>query len=291
MEPIIWIFIFTGLITLLTQAVIRSPLWVSFLVYLGGSALLVGYWNFVTIEASWFAYVKLFSVVVGALYVTILRYKSWGSISWLKLTGYLLIIINMLEAMVHDVFTGTPINAVVGGVLLLTLAFPYQIFVDPKDPKRNFRYNLGIAWVLAYTAWDFVFIYGVSKFGEGSPFAAFAICHLVTPLLLMGKTGDLYMQARAHSLSLYMFVRMSIPYEPFFFETPNWYNPTFQVFMQVIAIGLTLWTVYLAIQKIRTTENAQNIVQLLFLPFIKSKKDIQPKSALPEQVYPEIAEY
>lgn len=274
MEPIIWIFVSVGLITFLIRAIIRSPMYVSVLVFFGIPALLILYWNLTDFKAPFFAYVKLFSVAIGSLLISSIRYKPWQNISWLKSLVYIALAINILEAVIDEISRGGLINAIVGAILIFTLAFPRYIEVDPTDSKNNFRYDLGLSWILTYVVWNFVFIYGISSEGNDSPYAAFAVCHLIVPLLLMGKSGLFFLQARAYSLGLFMMIFMSVPFEPFYYTSPNWYNPTVLFSLRMLSLGLGLWTSFNIIKKAYSLPRPQNLLQsiILSIQYLKSKK-------------------
>ena len=251
MSVFLWIVLAIIIVSLITHQISRSPLIVALIFFLVFPIGLSIYWTVAGIDAYLFQYAKVYSVSLGALLVTALRYKNWINFSWLRLLGYLLLIINILEAMLTEAAGGGIINVIAGSLLILCQAFPNQIFIDPEDKSRHLRYALGTGWIIAYTIWDFTFVYGLTApNGFTGESAAFAICHLAVPLLLMGQSGNLYMQARVYSLSLFMMVRISWPYEPFVFLVPDWYHPAVHLFFQwvslIVATGIVLRNLFLS---------------------------------------------
>ncbi|MBI5607288.1 MAG: hypothetical protein HY902_00240 [Deltaproteobacteria bacterium] len=165
-----------------------------------------------------FSVVKVYSVVVAALYIQALRLRPQVSRCW-QWAGTLLLAANMLEAVVTEwLRVGWP-NAVAGLLLVAAMAPPSAIQVGPP-PWREVRYPLGVPWILAYSLWNLVFVYG-----DRPEFTAFALVHVLAPLLAGGGRADRWIQARTAALALLMMVRMSAPQPPWLVRVPEWHHP------------------------------------------------------------------
>ena len=117
-----------------------------------------------------------------------------------------------------ETFSDTYINVIAGGLLLLTQALPHRMRVAPDDADRHLRYDLGLDWVLAYSLWNFTFVYGTNPPGEPTGGMGGPSRWYIWPCRwsLMRGDANLYIQNRAYSLALLMMLAVTLPREPFF---------------------------------------------------------------------------
>ena len=185
-----------------------------------------------------FGPIKLVTLGFGAWLVAMMRFEGWAIRAWTKKVVFALLSLNILEAVGFEVFDyffdgtngvygGSIWNGLAGMLLLGTLAFPRAITVDANG-RQNLRYDLGIGWVLAYTLWNFTFVFRTLApellFNE---YMAGTILHLSVPLILtlvIGRDSTLYVQMR--SISLALFTAAAIIYTPVpILETvPKWHS-------------------------------------------------------------------
>ncbi len=237
---VLWLVAATVLIALISLLLSRLPssLHVAAILLIGlaVSAYLFAT-NFATAAGS-FLYLKLLTLVVSALILAGLRFWKWTRYSWALILGYLILWLNIFEAVafeIFDVVTGGPerlyggnlLNAAAGIILLLTQARPRLIATDSGDPGRNLFYDLGPLWVLVYTVWNFTFVYGTNPPGHPTgEWAGMACVHLGAPLLLVlfARDSRLYIQMRTYALYLSIALVLLVPYAPFVHRTPNWHS-------------------------------------------------------------------
>ncbi|MEQ9363185.1 MAG: DUF5692 family protein [Leptospirales bacterium] len=221
-----WILVLAAVTALLAEIVRRGGFALSVLVFFALPVGLVFLWPRLGLEPTGFEYVKVFSVSLGALFISGLRWLGWVRRPGLRLLAFLILFVNVLEAMVTETFSDTYINFAAGGLLLLSQALPHRMRMTDGDEQKNLRYDLGMDWVLAYTLWNFTFVYGTNPPGEPTgEWAAFALVHLTVPLILMRGNAELYIQNRAYSLALLMMLAVTLPREPFLYFVGDWHHP------------------------------------------------------------------
>ncbi len=234
-----WMAALFAATAVLTELVRRGGFAVSLLVFLALPLGLALSWPALGLNPTGFEYVKVFSVAFGALFISGLRWMGWVEIRALRIVAFLILFINILEAMVTETFSDTYINVIAGGLLLLTQALPHRMRVAPDDADRHLRYDLGLDWVLAYSLWNFTFVYGTNPPGEPTgEWAAFALVHLAVPLVLMRGDANLYIQNRAYSLALLMMLAVTLPREPFLYFVGDWHHPLVAEILRWTSLGL-----------------------------------------------------
>ena len=258
----IWIVSAIVMISVLTEFIRRSNFYVSLLVFLAVPAGLTLYWSLAGIETTAFMYAKIYSVSFGSLVISALRFLDLAKFRWARFIAYLVLFINILEAILTEYHDGGRLNVIAGGLLLLTMAHPRFIRVDPSDTGKNLQYELGMGWVLSYVLWNFVFVYGTNPPGEPTgEWAAFALVHLSVPLLLMRGRSEMFIQVRAYSLTLLMFLAVSAPYEPFLFRVPDWHNPLVSLILRAASLALAVYLVLRSILRLKNGKAPENILQ------------------------------
>jgi len=152
------------------------------------------------------------------------------------------------------------------------------------DLRRNVRYDLGLGWVLIYSVWDFAFIYGIVTPGnDHNVLGGWALVHLLTPLLLVlvvGRDSALYIQMRALSLAIALAFLVCLPYEPFIYLTPHWYDPTLAGTLAAVAfVGATCIAAH-DIWSLRRTGQTETPLQWIILRLGLASRDLH-KEAVP----------
>ncbi|OSM01408.1 DUF5692 family protein [Magnetofaba australis] len=230
--------------------------WGHVAVFIGIPALLLAYWMQPgsNVAAGTFGYLKFVSVCIGGALISGLRFRNWADKHGWRLVAYLVLFINILEAVgfeILDVMISTPeqsfggslLNAGAGALLLLTQAYPRFITVNRDDARNPLEYDLGVGWVLAYVVWNFTFVYGtIPPETQPGQWAAFAIVHLLPPLLLMGGNGARFIQARTYTLPFAMALYITNPGAPWLPVAENWHSPQIALALGAVALLMTVAT-------------------------------------------------
>ncbi len=197
MDVFIWLTAFiaaTGVFALLVD---RSRWWGHLAAYLLLPTAILAWTVLNTAASSAFVYLKFPSVCLGALLIGALRHKGLADFHGWRTVGYLVLVINIAEAVgfeIYDVLASTPehdfggnlFNATAGIILILTQAYPRFIRVDRSRPDHNLHYDVGLPWVLTYVVWNFTFVYGTIPPDQlPGLWGGLSLVHLITPLLLM----------------------------------------------------------------------------------------------------------
>jgi hypothetical protein len=143
--------------------------------------------------------------------------------------------VNILEAVAAEAQTAVSANFFAGLVLLLGVPGPSSIGA-PTPGRVDFRYDLTWLWILAYTIWNFAFVYGTAAPGDPKGNGAgLAVVHLVVPLLFARGAADRWMAGRMFALCL-TFISVPTSHSPY--DTSHWYDPTVASVFGVAALAL-----------------------------------------------------
>jgi len=115
-------------------------------------------------EAGIFPWVKLYSLQIAACWLTALRFTSLGQLRWALGMLFLMLPINMLEAMTRDLFGGHLAHYLLvlsGGLLILSIPHPFRaIQLDTVGRYREVRYvGMTRTWIAGYSLWNAAFVY------------------------------------------------------------------------------------------------------------------------------------
>lgn len=229
------------------EVVRRLPPQVGLALFLGLPLLATPLW-LRDADAPIFSVVKVYSVCAGAAYMEALKLTRWTDHRWARLLAYLLLALNILEAVVADLVGASAINAVAGAILVLTQAYPDAITVERDTPRRDLRYPLGGWWVAAYTLWNFAFVHG-----HAPTFTAFAAVHLSAPILACRGRADLWLQARVIGLAALMMLRMSAPRPPYLHLVQGWRSPAAASALHAASLALAIFVAWRSLREGRRT--------------------------------------
>ena len=157
-------FTLLGVLLFLVQEVLRrAGKWLAWGPFLVMPIVLTPYWARNNYQVEIFLWFKLYTILFGACWITGLRYTSLGRSPWSLLGVFVLLVINVLEAVVQDVLSGTLAHYLVAfsGVLLL-LSLPNQLHAIriAKSGYRDLVYrDMTRPWIVAYTVWNAAFVY------------------------------------------------------------------------------------------------------------------------------------
>lgn len=260
MTVLIWLVASIAVLSALTYALMYAPAraqWAAF------GALLLGVTGVAVfapelMPAGMFGLLKFYSVSAAAMLVIAIRYHGWDQKGWACWMAVAVLFVNILEAVgfeAYDWYAGGPNhamggnlpNAIAGGLLLVTLVSGRAITIQGE--KRDMHYPISHAWLWVYVLWNFLFVYGTNPPEQPTgEWAAFALLHLLTPILVTRARPELFMQARSYSLALAMAAMSVYPKAPLIYTTPEWHaRPVAEVLAWislVAAVGMTAHTFY-----------------------------------------------
>ncbi len=178
----------------------------------------IGYYHF-----SWFFWAKIYSVTFDITLIFIYRYTRFSESKLLPYAIWIIFLINIGEAMLYDAVAINRlqlINVVTGLILIYTMPGPGSMSIDKTTTYRDFSWDISYRWILAYTLWNWIFVYG--NWPEIGCRHHLAV--LGAPLLIALYNRKHWVQARAFTLGTYFMVWFSL--YPLIKE-PNatsWYN-------------------------------------------------------------------
>lgn len=273
---VLWIAAFTTLLALVTYGIAKLPRAWNLFFFGAISILILAYLvatDFRTVEG-FFGLIKFVTLCVSAFLIASLRFYDWWRKPWARLLFYLILVINILEAVAFEVLDlsvggpersqgGSVLNALAGIMLILTQALPRRVTVD-DELTHHLRYDLGVLWILVYTLWDFTFVYGTNPPGRPTgEWAGLAVVHLMAPLCIMARNGTLYIQMRMYSLCILAGLALIVPFEPWLYRTPDWYHRPLADALAYISFGLATLLFLLQFRAGARSDVPANPVQVL----------------------------
>lgn len=186
-------------------------------------------------EHSLFGWVKIYSVALAVSWLLALRFTALSEKKWTYYFGFLILVLNILEAVILDVAKGNYINymnAAAGVLLIITLPGPHSITVDEESPFRDLTWDIPLNWIIGYTIWNIVLVYLQRPQHLGMHAA------ILGAALLVGiKNNKLWLQARAYTLAIFLMLFFS--YKPMFvaLRPPEIANGAVSLAGAVISLG------------------------------------------------------
>jgi hypothetical protein len=149
---------------LIQEVLRRANRWVMWSIFLGLPLILTRYWISSNVDVGLFPWVKLYSVIVFILWLTTLRFTSLGRHRWALAILFLMLPLNIMEAVVKDLYGAHFAHALVaitGILLVVSLPHPARaIQIDQSSPSRDLVYEgMSRTWIIAYSVWNWTFVY------------------------------------------------------------------------------------------------------------------------------------
>jgi hypothetical protein len=159
----------------------------------------------------YFCWLKLYSVSIAASWFTWLRFTPYKDRKWMQYVSMLILPVNMLEAIVQDLFAGQLhqyLNAAAGILLVVSLPFSRQAFQltirgDCHDLDWEGTSRL---WIAGYSIWNWVFIYYTFPVIAGQHLAVLGAAFAVGMI-----EPRRWLQARTYSLAVALFLLFTFP--------------------------------------------------------------------------------
>lgn len=188
-------------------------------------------------DLNWFFWAKMLSIItmIGLLYLC--RQTKLGKNKWLYLFIWVIFLLNILEAVLFDVLSHQNlqlINVFTGIILILTIPGPNAMQVDESSPSREFTWDIPFSWILTYTLWNWLFVYG--NWPGISAIHHIAILGSALTIAILNRKW--WMEARAFTLGTYFLIWFL--FEPYItnhfssFEIPSLYN--YYVYLVIVSL-------------------------------------------------------
>ncbi len=202
---------------------------------------------------SWFRWAKTISVLIPICFVSFVRISNDGNHEsvmmslkkkWPLWILYVVLNVNIIEAVKTDFEMGNMFNAIAGIILCITIPLPTKHWrIGKNDGKNSFAEliaDLPLAWCLLYVTWNAAFVYA-----ENTAFFASSICILLAPEIWMAyhKRTDLWLMGRIYTLAIHILIRSCYDVFGPVMDSSAWFNPDVLYFWG--AANLVLHTVYL----------------------------------------------
>lgn len=230
------ILLLLGLVVSYKTLLILPP-WIG-LIFLGIGPIIMWHWWKPTAKKcdwSWFIILKTYSVAFFSSIFMLAMILEQQYVLFFSLILYFLMILNILEAVVFDFQVGSKVNAFAG--LLLAASTPQWGMTYVSND--GIMYPASMIWIIAYTMWNFGFIYSVSK-----RVYAHHIAVLLAPFIISLWYGQaVWFQARVFTLTLFMMVYNS--FFPWFFLSYNserWHSRKMENILPFVNLFLSLFS-------------------------------------------------
>lgn len=183
---------------------------------------------------SFFRWAKTISVLVPICFVSFVRISNDGNHEnvmmslkkkWPLWILYLILNLNIIEAVKQDIELGNFYNAIAGIILCITIPLPTKHWrIGNHDGKNSFAEliaDLPLAWCLLYVTWNAAFVYS-----ENTMFFASSVCILIAPEIWMfaKKRTDLWLMGRIYTLAIHILIRSCYDIFTPVMDSSLWYN-------------------------------------------------------------------
>lgn len=126
--------------------------------------VLTRHWFSTNVGVGLFPWVKLYSGIVFVLWLTTLRFTQLGRYRWALAALFIMLPLNILEAVAKDLYGTHLAHALVAMTgILLVIAVPHPIRaiqIDDSSPYRDLVYDgMSRTWIAAYSLWNWTFVY------------------------------------------------------------------------------------------------------------------------------------
>jgi len=160
----------------------------------------------------WFPWVKVLSIALGIIMLSIFRTTKLGDTKLCRVTVYVFLVVNILEAVSRDAAIGdiaNYLNALAGLLLIVSLGKLNTIYINAKDEYKDLHWgDMTLQWIIGYTLWNWVFVY--LSFGFESSIQHVAV--LGSALVIAFMNRERWLQARVFTLGTYFIVIHSAPH-------------------------------------------------------------------------------
>jgi hypothetical protein len=247
METIaIVVLMFIGL--LIADSLFRHFKLLTMVVFLILPVILLPVWV-LEYQFNWFFWVKMFSVTFGISLLFVCGNTRFSQSRWIYSAIWLAFAINIAEAMLYDILASNSlqfINVLTGCVLIATLPGPGTMKIDQTTPIHDFSWDISYGWIVTYTLWNWIFVYGNWP-GMG---ARHHIAVLGASLFIALFNRTLWAEARAFTLGTYFMTWFLFkPTIDQVTEMPSWYNSNFYLIIASLTLCYALVLLFKKVKK------------------------------------------
>jgi hypothetical protein len=157
--------------------------------------------------AIWFKWTKMYSVILAGAFICLMRFTRLGERRWARIVIALVLAGNILEACVQDASQGAVwnwLNAVAGLISILAIRGWKDIRISASKERDVVWEGLDVPWIIAYTVWNWTFVY--FNFPE---LGLIHVAVLAVPFLANLRRPGTWGQTRAYSLAAWMMLQFT----------------------------------------------------------------------------------
>ena len=233
----IFLTLFLVLLTLASWAVEKTK-WIYLVIFFALPIAALGHW-LDNPDIAWMSMVKLATILLCAIWLWLIRFTDWFNHKTILYVSYGLLLLNIGEVSLIDLYNGFWLNALAG--LFLLIAIPsrqYIAIVKDQEGVKDFTWHIPWLWIASYTLWNWTFI--VNLFPQ-SIFTQAAV--LLAPVIIglfIGREHSI--KGRVHSLSLYLMVVFTwLPVFAFLDVSPVFISPTIALVINASSMFLAFF--------------------------------------------------
>ncbi|MBN4070030.1 MAG: hypothetical protein COA82_03895 [Alkaliphilus sp.] len=190
------------LVMYISYEIIRRSTWIVFGVFIVAPVVSIPIW--LSGVSDWFIIAKTYTAVLYLLWTQATRSLQKLNKSKVMLGGiYLLLVINILEAVYRDIQTGGYVNAAAGVLLCIAIPTIKEISIDKIGKFNDLHWNMSKLWIVAYTIWNIAFVLGNFPHAFGMHIVVLGV-----PLVLGMINPKIWMQVRIITLTTHMMIRI-----------------------------------------------------------------------------------
>ncbi len=201
--------------------------------------LLTPYW-ISTNAYDLFSWLKLYSVLVFLWITLILNFSKFTQKheNAIRFLLYLLLQINIFEAVLLDASKSHFTNVFLGLVLMATLPSWKKIGLK-TNTFLSINWPLPMPWIIGYTLWNWFFVHF-----QFSMLAGIHLVLLAGPLIAALFNQRMWIYYRSHSLGIHLVLIFTFPYQQFYFYTDFIWITAQQSMIAEVATGTVLLMIY-----------------------------------------------
>ncbi len=189
-----------------------------------------------------FSWLKIYSVLIFLWVTIILRFSTLIEKyeNAIKISLYLLLQVNIVEAVLMDASKQHFSNVLLGVVLMVTLP-SWKSITLKANTFLAIHWSLPIHWIIAYTLWNWLFV--------NFQFPMLAGIHLVLlagPLIAAFYNQRMWIYYRSHSLGVHLVLIFTFPYQQFYFYTDFTWITAQQSMIAEIALAIIFTAISIA---------------------------------------------
>ncbi|MBF0443156.1 MAG: hypothetical protein HQK54_14705 [Oligoflexales bacterium] len=182
----------------------------------------------------WFRWSKVYSVLIGIIIISLMRYTKLGNSSYLRWTMVFALSCNIMEAVIQD-FSGSGIYHHLNGTAGLLLIPGYLRISDIRIEKTggDLKWDsTNLPWIIGYTIWNWTFV--VLNYPD---YASHHIAVLGSALIIGIFNHKVWLQARTYTLGTFMILYFTGPEKILFLPFFDYTREHLRLGASIISIG------------------------------------------------------